>query len=92
MAKVIPLTCPDGVLYGFACAQCHRVCCGGSRGGQDRRTPANVAISLQEAERCCVCHGCGKVMSKWLDEPVLCKCKACREKESKPAKKRRNRP
>jgi hypothetical protein len=55
----IPLTAPDGRLFGYACPRCRYIRGGGISGGtfEDR-----VGYSLEQASACCLCRDCSAVV------------------------------
>lgn len=96
MANPIPLTSPQGVLYGFACGSCNAICAHASRGGRDRTKPSNIELSMGEAMRCCTCRTCGKVRGcldfAWTDMDLYCPvCKKADELRIKKAMRKEKR-
>ena len=64
----IPLTSPNGTVYAYACGQCRHV---GGTGTMicaytDEEVHTMAESSREEAERCCVCRGCGGLVGdRW---------------------------
>src|SRR5690349_9524264 len=59
----IPLTAPNGTLYGYACGVCHHMRAGAETlGYPDGPVPSIVAASLREATECCTCY-CGGALT-----------------------------
>lgn len=70
----IPLTAPDGRLFGYACARCLHV----KHPIEGGTFEARLEHSLEDAQRCCSCHDCGVPLKRrWQCDD----CAAKRRKE-----------
>jgi hypothetical protein len=77
VAPPIPVTGPDGRLFGYACPRCLHYRCGIEGGTLESR----VEYSLEYASTCCLCPSCGveKKKGNW----ILNSCKPCYAKQQK---------
>jgi hypothetical protein len=78
----IPLSAPDGRIFGYACPRCLHFRCGIEGGTLAER----VEYSRKYASSCCVCPGCGK--PKKRGDWALNRCKKCYAKEQAEWEKR----
>lgn len=76
MSRPIPLTAPDGRVYGYACGVCHEIGGGASRGTR-KKGPDKFLVenSCERATSCCTCERCGV---EWNHSGYGLYCKKCK--------------
>lgn len=74
MTAAVPLTKPDGTVHAYACGNCGFLHCGWSHGGGWNER--DVEMTRAEAERCCVCEKCSRIIG--TDNLFARECDACR--------------
>lgn len=81
MSDPIPLSSPSGVLYGYACGNCHQITVGLTSVVEDGKPdPAIVESNRQYADACCRCDRC-KIVKKRNWAGVCADCAPTREAE-----------
>lgn len=71
LAPPIPLTAPDGKVFGYACARCLHV----KNAFEGGTFESRLEGSLESASTCCMCRACGKALYRsWT-------CPECRAAE-----------
>lgn len=81
MSNPIPLSSPDGVLYGYACGNCHQITVGMTSSAEEGKpNPTTVETNRQYADACCRCARC-KLVKKRSFDGVCDDCRPAREAE-----------
>lgn len=79
--EAIALRSPDGLVYAYACGQCHHISTSGEY--MHDHSPSEVASiaasSKQGAEACCRCRLCGGYCPRDPAPPAFRTCAACWE-------------
>lgn len=86
MSNPIPLSSPDGVLYGYACGNCHQIVStysllsGRTEATTKEYTDSCAALNRQDADDCCRCSIC-KIVKERSYDGICDDCRPAREAE-----------